>query len=179
MSGHSLSVYCANMAGTPAEYLTLVNTGGSSNYSQYTAGGSSPGTNVRTNYTRIRFDLSTLKANIADQTFATSTGSLSHSGNTTVTSMPYGVAMACIAPRNAAGSANIDLTGTPLAVVSTFAAGGSAPAGSSTPSANNQVVNITGGGFCGWDATPGAFNPFNTNPAGDPNQGFDLQLGFI
>jgi hypothetical protein len=121
----------------------------------------------------VRLDPVTLLVNIADQTFATSTGSLNHPGGTLVTSMPYGVAFACIAPGDAAGLANIDLTGTPFAVVNTFSVQGAAPAGSTTVSNDDRVVNLTGGGFCGWNAPASLFNPFNTNA------GFNLQLAFI
>jgi GON domain len=168
-----LPVYCANMASAPAEYLNLVNTGGDFNFGQYTAGGATPGTSVRTSYTRVRLDPAALLVNIADQTFATSTGSLSGPGGALVTSMPYGVAFACIDAFDDAGLANIDLTGTPLAVVNTFSVQGFLPAGTTTVSDNNQVVNLTGGGFCGWNAPASLFNPINTNA------GFNLQLTFI
>src|SRR5262245_4582287 len=42
--GRFLGVYCFDMAGTPREYLSLVNTGATFNFGQYTAGGASPGT---------------------------------------------------------------------------------------------------------------------------------------
>jgi hypothetical protein len=172
INGRFLPVFCANMVTAPAEYINLVNTGGDFNFGQYTAGGAAPGSNVRTSYTRVRLDPATLLVNIADQTFSTSTGSLNQ-GPDLVTSMPYGVAFACIAPFNAAGVANIDLTGTTLAVVDTFSVQGFLPAGSTTVSNNNQVVALTGGGFCGWNAPAPLFNPFNTNA------GFNLQLTFI
>jgi GON domain len=93
LSGHILPIYCANMATAPAEYLPLVHTG-ASNFSQYTAGGASPGSNVVTHYIRVRLNPSNLTVNIADQKFSTSTGSLDHAGaGQTVTSMPYAVAM--------------------------------------------------------------------------------------
>lgn len=41
--GKGLTLYCFDMAGTPREYVTLVNTGTGTNFSQYTAGGASPG----------------------------------------------------------------------------------------------------------------------------------------
>lgn len=171
-NGRVLNVYCFDMAGTPREYLSLLNTGGSYNFGQYTAGGASPGTDVRTNYTRVRLDPATLLVDIADQTFATSTGGLNH-GGTPVTSMPYGVAMSCRGFFDASGLANIDLTGTTLAVVNTFVLGGFVPGGTTTLSANNQVADLTGGGFCGWNAPAPLFNPFNTNA------GFNLQLTFL
>ena len=93
-----------------------------------------------------------------------------HSGATPVTSMPYGVAMSCVSQGNASGVGNIDLTGTPFKVASSFSLGGSQPAGTATLSSGNQVVSLTGGGFCGWNAettSPPLFNPFNPVVNGD------------
>jgi hypothetical protein len=160
-NGNLLTVYCAGMSTTPRSYITLQKTGPNDNFSQYTAGGASPGTNVRTVFTRVGIDSATLQVDIGDLTFASSTGRLLHGGSTRVTSMAYGVAMACIAPSNA-GVANINLTGTPFQVASTFALGGFSPAGTATISPGSQVVSLTGGGFCGWmTSAPALFNPFN------------------
>lgn len=170
--GHLITVYCADMSTTPKEYIDLATTGASVNFSQYTAGGASPGTSVRTTFTKLRIDPATLKVDIGDLAFASSAGSLLHAGSVRVTSMPYAVAMACVAPRNAAGVGNINLTGTPFQVTSTFQVGGASPAGSATVSSGNQVVSLTGGGFCGWITTaPTLFNPFNPSPGM-----FDLSL---
>ena len=70
--------FCAGMqlASGPSEYLTLVNVLGDANFSQYTAGGFSPGTNVKTSYIRLRLDPTTLKVAIADETFASSSGNV-------------------------------------------------------------------------------------------------------
>jgi hypothetical protein len=61
---------------------------------------------------------------------------------------------------------NIDLTGTPFAVVTgQFVQGGTDNSGSATYSSGNRVVALTGGGYCGWtcsSASPETFNPFNT-----------------
>ena len=172
-NGQTLTVYCHDMAGTPIEYFTLVNTGGNFNYGQYTAGGASSGTNVRTNYTKVRIDPLTLIVNTGDQLFSTSTGSLNHSGGATVViSMPYGTAFGCNGTAN--GTANIDLTGTPFAVNDTFTPGGAGPLGSSTFSSNSQVVQVTGGGFCGKNGPdPTLFNPYNTRGS------FSLNLAYL
>lgn len=63
----------------------------------------------------------------------------------------------------ASGLANIDLQGTPFAVSpSAFLARGSNPQGGAVYSSNNQVVTLTGGGWCGsTQPAPGIFNPFN------------------
>lgn len=156
--------FCHNMATSPAEYLSLQYVGTDQNFSQYTAGGAVSGTDVRTRYTKVRVDPATLLVDISDQTFSTSSGSIAH-GSETVTSMPYGVGMSCDATDS--GLANIDLRGTPFAVATgEFLQGGTANSGSSTYSSDNRVVDITGGGFCGWTcASPATFNPFND--AGD------------
>jgi hypothetical protein len=173
-------------------YLVLPNTGGSSNFSQYTSGGASPGTTVVTHYTALRIDPNpvqqvplTYRINIADQTFSTSTGQLCHSSSASpcpsgqaVTSMPYGVAMDCAGSGSASGSANLDLRGTPFAIVNTFSTQGSNPGGSPTFS-GPQVANVTGGGYCGWNASASTYNPYNKNPLSDSNAGWDLQLALM
>ncbi len=152
------------MSVMPAQsYLNLTNVGANQNFSQYTAGGGSPGTSVKTNYTRVRIDPMTLKIDTNDQTFATTTGGpLKHSGSTPVTSMPYATAMDCTA--GSTGLANIDLTGTQFAIAAgALALDGANFSGMTTPTPNGQVraVAMTGGGFCGWNAPPGSSNPFN------------------
>jgi hypothetical protein len=122
------------MVTAPKEYLSLV-AGATAYFSQYTAGGTPPGIPVRTSYTKVRLDPTTLKVNIAVQSFATSNGSLVHSSG--------------------------------------FEVGGHVPSGNSSPSSNNQIVVLTGGGFCGWNAPARLFNPFNQVG------GFDLPLEFL
>ena len=166
-NGQTFTVFCFDMAGTPVEYLTLQNTGGNFNYSQYTAGGAVPGTSVRTNYTRVRLDPATLLVDIGDKTFSSSTGGPLFHG-ITFTTMPYGIASDCVASSSAAGSANIDLTGTPFEVADTFStdgfnANGSVSPASVSPASPAKVVNLTGGGFCGWTEMSGApGNPHTT-----------------
>ena len=167
------------MAGTPSEYLKLINTGNSYNFAQYTAGGASPGTSVKTSYQMIRLDPATLKVDIGDQTFATTTGFLHHSAVTRgyiypVTSMPYGVAMDCKSSGSKTGIANIDLSGTPFAVKDTFAISGWYPAGTIIFSQDNQIVDLNGGGYCGYTLpSPGMLDPYNARG------GFRLDLEYI
>jgi hypothetical protein len=150
--------YCHDMAGAPAEYITLDPGSAATplNFSQYTAGGASPGTSVRTAYSRVRFDPITMQVDIGDQTFATSTGSLSHSGSDPVTSMPFGVAVSCSSSPSGVG--NINLAGTAFSVADTFCS----TLGGATISGDAKNVDLTGGGFCGWTApSPCPYNPFN------------------
>jgi hypothetical protein len=168
-------VYCADMnTVAPVEYLTLVDVLGDSNFGEYLAGGASPGTTVRTSYIRLRIDPKQLAVDIGDQRFTSSTGSLVHAEATPVSSMPFGVAMAC---GGGQGSANIDLSGTPFQVTSTFAGGGGANAASAVTQvdAEAQIWDVSGGGGCGWEGPTGAaFNPFNTNGGG-----FVLHLAYV
>lgn len=164
-AGKPWSGFCAGMATTPHEYLTLTGT----NFAQYSSGGASPGTDVKTTYSKVRLDPKTLKINISDRTFATSTGMLNHDNMTQVTSMPYGVAMDCIGNKSATGMAQIDLTGTSFALTGAneFARAGNMSGGSVQLTPSNRQATITGGGFCGWVAPAGApVNPFNDNANG-------------
>ena len=177
------TVYCHDMAGSPREYLTLVNTGGSSNYSKWGREVLGfPTGNVFTFYTRIRIDPATLLVNVADQTFSSSSGFDCCIGQTPITSMPYAHASSCAGGIDD-GSANVDLTGLPFEVTDTFTLRGFGPIGSvngtmlhndfDSMQAQGQVVNLTGGGFCGGigpTENGGAFNRF---------AGFDLQLAYI
>jgi hypothetical protein len=162
------TAYCANLASAPTEYLPLVQTGASSNFSQYTASTSTGGTNVVTAYTKVRIDPTSLVVDTSDQTFATSTGMLTHPATmpATVTSMPYAEAMDCAGSGSLTGIGNVDLRGTPFTVIPndfTFPPGGVSSPGTATYSAGNQVVNLTGGGFCGWEAPSGLGTaPYNT-----------------
>jgi len=163
-NGNLFTVFCYDMTGTPREYINLAMTGAGQNFSQYTAGGASPGTNVRTTFTRLRIDPATLTVDIGDLTFATSTGSLMQ-GGTAVTSMPYGAAMSCASPQTANGVGNIDLRDTPFKVDNTFAVAGYQATGTATVGSDDQVVNLSGGGYCGWiTPSPAMYNPFNPSP---------------
>ena len=86
--------------------------------------------------------------------------------------MPFAVAMGCNGTAN--GLANMDFTGTKFAVAAnTLAVGGSGSSGTTTPAPDGQakVINMTGGGGCGWNAPATSFDPFNS-------QGLPLQLSY-
>jgi len=154
--------FCAHMATAPAEYLSLTG----ANTAQYTRGGASLGTDVKTTYSKVRFDPAALKIDISDRSFTSSFGLLTHNGKTVVTSMPYGVAMDCRGMNSKAGVASIDLTATAFALIgpAQFATGGNLPGSDLQLSAGNQRATINGGGFCGWNAPAGApMDPFNDN----------------
>ena len=169
------TAYCKNMStAAPLEYLTLLvpneNTG------QYKDGGASTGNTVTTTYQKVRIDPVTLALNASDQSFATSTGSLTHSDSgTAVTAMPLGVAMSCVRNDDSSGRARINLTGSKFHVTSQFASGG-AQAGivndNVVVTSAQQKVALKGGGYCGWFAPAGfPADPFNQN-------GANIQLGY-
>lgn len=87
--------------------------------------------------------------------------------------MPYATAVGCKSG-SANGTANIDLIGTPFAVDDPFALRGFRPVGSTTFSSNDQVVNATGGGFCGSNG-PTVTRFFLVNDRGH----FSLNLTYI
>lgn len=161
-------VYCHDMAGVPREYID-VPTGEGVNFSQYTAGGASPGTDVRTSFARVRIDPATLKVDIGDRTFASSNGALCHSQSYCspwfVTFLEYATAMDCASPGSSTGLANVDLTGTPFAIENTFVVGGYIPAGTAVVSPDGKVANLTGGGYCGWMSAGPGYHP--VGPAGN------------
>ncbi len=182
--GKTFAVHCHDMAGNPREYLTLVNTGGGYNYSLYGNVGGGPAADVTTHYTKIRIDPATLLVNVADQTFASSSGTDCCIGPTPVVSMPYANAASCV-DWIADGRANVDLTGLPFTVDDVFTVRGWFSAGSANSgtifvpwdffqsiAVQAPVVNLTGGGVCGGigpTINGGSFNAF---------AGFDLQLAF-
>lgn len=151
------------------EYLTAASA--TTNFGQYTAGGKSPGTDVRTTYARLRINPATLKLDICDQTFTTSTGTLMHDPasvpNISVTSMPLGVAMDCAGNNSQTGVAAVNVTSLPFKVTNIWVTGGNSPQGTMTPT-NNRMIAITGGGNCGWaEPNNGPYNPFNTCTNGE------------
>jgi GON domain len=146
-SGHTMSIYCYNVQGTPKEYLTLPRQGNGRNVSRY--GGS-----LTTTYTRVRFHPDTFAVDWTDTTFSTSTGSYTN-GNTTSFTLGFGEAADCSGNGSASGVSNIDLSGTGLGVAaSQFVVNGYNPAGVTTYSGHAQIVDLTGGGNCGWNGPP-------------------------
>lgn len=151
------------------EYLTLAS-GAAANFGQYTVGGKSTGTTVKTAFTRVRIDPATFDIDVCDQTFATSTGmlyhdSVDHGTADPVTSMCLGIAMDCAGVGQHTGVASIDLTGEPFVVDGTTAwtTSGVGSSGMSNSMSGGRAISIDGGGNCGWEAPSGAaFNPFNT-----------------
>ncbi len=180
--GNPFFVHCHDMAGTPREYLTLANTGGGFNYSLWGAEVLAlPTGNVVTHYTRIRIDPATLLVNTGDQTFSASVGFDCCIGPTPIVSMPYAHAASCAGTIDD-GNANVDLTGLPFVVDDTFTVRGFTPTGSANgtllpfdgaaTAIQSQVVNLTGGGFCG------GIGPSINGGSPIAVVGFELQLAY-
>jgi len=146
------------------QYISLENP--KTNFATYiipTRGGWSPqDSNVLTRFYKIRCDSKTFKVHNGDWTFATTQGRSGHHKGCEL-AIPYGTCFDCESPSSAGASAQIDLRGTNLAV-DTSAKGGNfhhqgyISNGSWLFSFCNQVVNLKGGGFCGWTCPIAADN---------------------
>lgn len=157
--------YCRLLGATSGGmYLTLPNQTGASNES-FTSGarwanvdcpGCSQGTTVRTRFHRVLFDPFTHRVFPSDRTFATSVGriegrvSVGPGPIVRIDALDWGLALACDTG-GPDGRANIDLRGTPfrLTTANVWTPGGAGGSGSSNFAFDRQVVNLTGGGFCG------------------------------
>jgi hypothetical protein len=146
-------VYCADMAGTPREYLSLANRGDGFNTSMF----ASAHGNVVTEYQKLRVDPETLVVDIGDRTFATSTGSAAHDGKT-ITAMPFGVAMGC----DATATANINTRGTPFRIEGSLRDQGTNVDAVSNLPQDRQAFDVTVGGDCGWVAPTTTADPTST-----------------
>lgn len=158
------------------EYLPVP---AATNFGQYTAGGSSPGTSRRTSYAMLRLDPSTLRVDVADARHATSVGGpMTHGqGGPTVDVLPVGVAIDCVAHGSSSGRGGVDLTGTPFVVTSRFLVHGYMVAGSATPASPARRIALTGGGYCGYEVPEGYAvdrDRYFNRPPGD----LVLQLGY-
>jgi len=156
----AFSVFCLGMStGTPAEYLPLTYTGETQNFSRAASGGAWSGVDVVTRFEKIGFNPKYMTVGIKGQLtkeipFSVSTGHLVGAGHD-FTSLGYAWAGSCITLRDSSGTANVDLRGTPFAMDPSviFSFGGPDqsyyPGGSFKFSSQRQVVDLTGGGYCG------------------------------
>lgn len=144
-SASPYTAYCHNMAATPTEYLTL-SAAPQANVARYSL--INPGANVTTEYHRVRFDPKTRQLLCDDQTFAGPSRGYLVYGGMSVTSVPFGVAIACL---GSAAMGRIDLTGTAFAVADQAIerSGGNPGASQASYSMNNQVVTLAAQGSCG------------------------------
>lgn len=118
-----VTIYCHDMDSFPLEYLTLINTGGPSNYSMI----SYPEGALVTQYQKLRINPATLIVDRSDKTFATypdnieGYSAISNVENYPVIAADYARAEGCSRgdPEAPPGQANIDLTGTDFALSQT------------------------------------------------------------
>lgn len=143
-AGHTLDVYCHDMAGTPREFLTLPS-GGATNFSQGRMD-AAPTSLAETQWTRLAITLPATPTDVftvdtADVTFATDTGPAGGQPN-------YGAAGSC---QWAWSELSVDLLGTSFAVEqASFPYVGWLPGGDFTVSNGGQVLTVTNGrGDCG------------------------------
>jgi uncharacterized protein YjbI with pentapeptide repeats len=145
-------VYCSGMLGAdPQPYLTLQNTGPSSNYFQNTWQGGT------TYYTRVHLvpSGSTVGSQTCESVACIDTSDTTFANSGGYSPLNYGNLSTC---GWAQANGNIDLTGTPFAVApNAFTIGGWGWWGAAQYSANGQVVNLSVGGDCG-----------GANPTTDP-----------
>lgn len=149
----TVTVFCADMATTPREYLSLPRTGGAYNFSQDTYF-----VQVTTHYTRVRLNLpstagDSFSINPTDDRFATSDGAPQRW---------WGYTGSCF---NQPNNANLDLTGTPFGMSTAhFVHSGW---GSTTISSGTQIIDVFGGGDCGgvYAANPFPLTWLHTAPS--------------
>jgi hypothetical protein len=106
---------------------------------------------VVTKWYKIRFDPETMLVHTGDFTYTDSEGYCGHFKELP-DKIPFGTAFGCESTSYADGTAKIDLRGTGYAVDDTFNHSGYYSAGNATYSHNDQVVDLVGGGYCGWIA---------------------------
>jgi hypothetical protein len=181
-SEQPFTVYCHNMTGQPAEYLTFVNSGGPYNYAMisYSAGA------IVTHYEKIRFNPLTLVVDRSDRTFASFPGEVS--GYIAVpadalTDYPVGAsdyawAEGCNQGETGAppGQANVDLVGTEFALSESVVfvyEGGAVQEPTAEISADRKVATLTIGGRC---AHIGPAEPFRLSYAPAPTEPSALEL---
>ncbi len=151
------AVYCRNMATVePTEYLELpanVEAGlPGSNVSGFVldapAGVCTTTPTETVSFYRVRLDIQTLHVVTTDTAFAYVEGDAGPN------LWPYGYAGSCVNGGDMSGHGNVDLTGTPfhMAPGTVFVPQGYEPGGSSTFSPDRKRVDLTGGGYGGWES---------------------------
>jgi hypothetical protein len=134
--------WCHDLRTHPKEFLSLVQP----NYASYKNGADEQFV-VNTTYGRIRISPCTFRVDVTDQTFASTTDSRNPAPQPPVF-MLYSAAASCDVGE-AAGTAQIDLSGTPFYINDVFVSRGCACDGSAIFDKTHQKAAITGTGFCG------------------------------
>jgi len=105
---------------------------------------------VITRWFKLRIDPTTLLLHTGDFTFSKSTGYCGHHRDANPDKIPYASAFDCEKDHSLKGRAHVDLRGTPFAVDDTWTHNGWQSNGTWNFSNEDQVVELRGGGFCGW-----------------------------
>ena len=141
----------------PLEYLTLLYTVGTFDFSNYAPGSNQANTGSSastTTFDKVRINLASLSITTDDTTF---TRTYYYGENTNCTGsacravQPYTTARSC--SLRTPGWANADLRGTPFSIdaLQAFPIGGDSPYGSCAVQPGvGQVLQCSGGGTCGW-----------------------------
>ncbi|MCB9590541.1 MAG: hypothetical protein H6718_34345 [Polyangiaceae bacterium] len=166
-------IFCNDMAGTPLEYLTLINPNTFTNdYSN------TPAPTQVVTYTKIRVDLATLKVGIEDPTFASS--------DTASPVTPYATITSCHSNTGAGvvGSGVADIRGTQFAFDDTFTNFGFCSSGGGSFTDNFQRFEFTADGQCGSYGPSELANEigdscFNIPATPDGERNFVLQLKYF
>jgi hypothetical protein len=152
-------VHCHNMATVdPTEYLELpanVDAGlPSSNVSGFVraAGTCMPEGVRRLVFLKVRLNVPTLRIDPTDRTFAY----FENGDAEPDPRLEFGSAGSCVTVGDSSGRGNVNLVGTPFRMTSDtkFVPEGYGAGGTSTFSADRKRVDLTGGGFAGWNKVP-------------------------
>lgn len=180
LQGHYAKIYCADMAGTPKEYISLARTGPTLNYSfvpgahkvYYSRSYVIQGQDAHTAYRKLRIDPVTLVVDQKDTTFVdiVSEGANGYDPenpdfNPTPKTAVYANASDCYDLWSSRGQANVDLQGIDWVIDPSvvFQVGGWAQAGTIAMNPDRKVLNMTGGGWCGG---AGPVGPLKLKPTG-------------
>ena len=171
VGGKTFAVYCAQMASTPAEYLTLAATGSGKNFGSWTGDHM-----LQTYFTKVRLNLATLQVKNDDYTFSTTYGGSVFGPGVYLYQYPYASAGDCLGS-SPQGAANVDLTGTPFSIHDVFLTDGWYPGGyvngayngwGGQIAVNGKIADLIGGGYCGGttpNTSPGYLQLAFTGPA--------------
>lgn len=103
---------------------------------------------MKTVFFKIRFNPKTMMVHNGDFTFAKTTGKITHHSDQI--GVPFGTCFGCEGPGVNDGKGIINLKGTKFFIDSEFIHDGCSSNGTWKFKENNQIVELTGGGYCGW-----------------------------
>lgn len=106
--------------------------------------------NLKTTFTKVKLDVSTMTIDTSDFTYSTSSGRIKIFPSPYNKKLAFGTAYGCEESWSVVSTAIIDLRGTAFQIDDTFTVGGYNADGSATFSNNNQMVTLKAGGYCGY-----------------------------